>query len=467
MQGDIDEMVTDTIAAIATGTTNSGIGIIRISGEDAINIAEKIFRSNKGKKLIDVKSHTIHYGCITDNDKIVDEVLVSVMREPNTYTRENIVEINCHGGVTVLNKVFETVLKNGARPAEPGEFTKRAFLNGRIDLSQAEAVIDVINSKNEYALSSSVSQLRGSMSAKIKEIRDKILSNIAFIEAALDDPEHISMDNYSKELLETVNEIINELEKLLNSSDNGRVIKEGIKTVILGKPNAGKSSFLNAILGQDRAIVTEIEGTTRDILEENVNIHGISLNIIDTAGIRNTEDIVEKIGVDKAKKIAENADLIIYIVDTSRKLDDNDREIIEFIKNRKSIILLNKTDLENNLCEEDIEILEKINTSNILKISAKNNIGIDIFEGTIKNMFFNGEVDFNDEIYITNARHKYSIINALDSIKMVKESIENHMPEDFYTIDLMNSYEELGKIIGEAVEDDLVDKIFTSFCMGK
>ena len=459
---------TDTIAAIATGMTNSGIGIIRISGEDSIYIADKIFKSIKENKTIEAaKSHTIHYGYLTDNGNVIDEVLVSVMRAPDTYTRENIVEINCHGGITVVNKVLEVVLKNGARPAEPGEFTKRAFLNGRIDLSQAEAVADVINAKNEYALSSSVSQLRGSISGKIKEIRDIILNNIAFIEAALDDPEHITMDNYSHELLITVRNIKEKLTKLIESSENGRVIKEGIKTVILGKPNAGKSSFLNAILGEDRAIVTDVEGTTRDILEENIKIHGISLNIIDTAGIRNTEDIVEKIGVDKAKSIAGDADLIIYIVDTSRPFDNNDREIMEFIKGKKCIVLLNKTDLENGMSRQDAEIINNMDTAHVVRISAKNQLGIDEFEDTIKEMFFQGEVDFNDEVFITNARHRYNISEALKSIEMVEQSIENQMPEDFFTIDLMNGYESLGKVIGEAVEDDLVDKIYSSFCMGK
>lgn len=458
----------DTIAAIATGMTNSGVGIIRISGQDAILIGDKIFRPMKeNKKLKDVKTHTIHYGYICDEENIIDEVLISVMRSPNTYTRENIVEINCHGGITVVNKVLEIVLKNGARPAEPGEFTKRAFLNGRIDLSQAEAVIDVINAKNQYALNSSVSQLRGIISDKIRNIRELILSNIAFIEAALDDPEHISMDSYSDELLVTVSDIRESLKKLLNSSENGRVIKEGIKTVILGKPNAGKSSFLNAILGQDRAIVTDIAGTTRDILEENIQIHGISLNIVDTAGIRDTEDLVEKIGVDKAKQIAEEADLIIFIADSSKPFDNNDREIIEFIQNRKCIVLLNKTDLENHMSEDDMKLIDSMESSNIIRISAKNQIGIDDFENKIKDMFFQGDIDFNDEIFITNARHKHNIGEALKGIEMVYESIQNQMPEDFYTIDLMNSYEALGRVIGEAVEDDLVDKIFSSFCMGK
>lgn len=458
----------DTIAAIATGVTNSGIGIIRISGEEAINISDKIFVPfKKENRLNNVKSHTIHYGYIKDGENIVDEVLVSVMKAPNTYTCENVVEINCHGGIVVVKNILDVVLKNGARPAEAGEFTKRAFLNGRIDLSQAEAVIDVINAKNDYALKSSVSQLRGSVSSKIKEIREIILEKIAYIEAALDDPEHIEMNGFDHELSKTILEIKNKLEGLIDSADNGRVIKEGIKTVILGKPNAGKSSFLNALLGEERAIVTDIEGTTRDVLEENINIQGVSLNIIDTAGIRDTENIVEKIGIDKAKNMAEAADLIIYIADTSKPFDDNDRDIIEFLQGKKAIVLLNKSDLEKEILLEDEKLIDTVDTAYRIKISAKTGDGIEKFENAIKEMFFAGEIDFNDQVYITNARHKQNISDALDSIRMVEKSIENQMPEDFFTIDLMNSYEALGRVIGEAVEDDLVDKIFSSFCMGK
>mgnify|MGYP003309039574 FL=1 len=379
-------------------------------------------------------------------------------------TAEDTVEINCHGGVVVLKKVLGLILKNGARPADAGEFTKRAFLNGRIDLSQAEAVIDVINAKNEYALSNSVSQLKGGISAKIKEIRDSILNEIAFIEAALDDPEHMSLDGYDDKLKNITKNIIDELYRLIKASDNGRVISEGIKTVILGKPNAGKSSFLNAVVGTDRAIVTDIEGTTRDTLEEHINIDGISLNIIDTAGIRDTSDVVESIGVKKAKDLANEADLIIYIIDSSKELDDNDRDIMEIIRGRKAIILFNKSDLETKVNREDIAIDDSIP---VINISAKNQTGISEFEESIKDMFFNGELEFNDEVYITNARQKNDISNAYESMKLVLNSIEDGMPEDFYTIDLMNAYELLGRVVGEAIEDDLVDKIFSKFCMGK
>ena len=454
----------DTIAAIATAVSNSGIGIIRVSGDDAIEVVDKLFVSAKGKKLIDAKTHTVHYGHIEFEGKIIDEVLVTVMKSPNTYTRENVCEVNCHGGVVVVNKVFDAILKSGARVAEPGEFTKRAFLNGRIDLSQAEAVIDVINSKNEYALNNSVRQLKGSVSKTIKKVREDILNEIAFIEAALDDPEHISLENYSEELLQKTDNIIEVLDKLLKSSDNGKVLKEGIRTVILGKPNAGKSSFLNAIIGEERAIVTDIEGTTRDSLEESINIGGISLCMIDTAGIRDTEDIVEKIGVERSKKLADEADLIIYIIDSSKKLDENDYEIMDIIKDKKYIVLMNKSDLYSNV---DLSQLGFIDKDKIINISAKYNEGIDDFCERIKEMFFEGNIDFNNEIFITNARQKNDIYEAYNSIKLVKNSIEDGMPEDFFSIDLMNAYEYFGRVIGESLEDDLVNQIFSKFCMGK
>lgn len=456
--------IIDTIAAIATAMSNSGIGIIRVSGSDAISIADRMFVAANKKKLVDSKSHTVHYGHIVFDGKIIDEVLVTVMKGPHSYTREDVVEINCHGGVVVLNKVLEICYIFGARPANPGEFTKRAFLNGRIDLSQAEAVIDIINSKNEYALSNSVKQLGGKVSLKIKDIKDKILNEMAFIEAALDDPEHISLDNYSSELLNTTVDISNELKQILDNADNGRVIFEGIKTVILGKPNAGKSSFLNALVGEERAIVTDIEGTTRDSIEEEIKINGINLKLIDTAGIRDTEDFVEKIGVDKSKNLANDADLIIYIVDSSKNLDDNDYEIIDIIKDKKYIVLLNKSDLEVKV---DASKLNMLNCDNIISISAKTNDGIEDFNRIINDMFLSGSLAFNDEVYITNQRQKNSIRNAYDSILLVKKSIEDEMPEDFFSIDLMNAYESLGQVTGDAIEDDLVNKIFSKFCMGK
>ena len=458
-------MNSDTIAAIATAMTSSGIGIVRISGKDALTIIDKIYKSKSGKKKIsECNSHTIHYGYIYDGEDVVDEVMILLMKAPNTYTREDTIEIDCHGGVYVMKRILETVIKNGARPAEPGEFTKRAFLNGRIDLSQAESVIDVINSKNEFALKSSLSQLKGSILDKIREIRSVVLHEIAFIESALDDPEHISLDGYPQTLNNIVDKEIKNIDNLLKTSDNGRILKEGINTVIVGKPNAGKSSLLNVLVGSDRAIVTDIAGTTRDILEEQINLNGVTLNLVDTAGIRDTEDIVEKIGVSKAKEYATLADLIIYVIDSSTKLDESDYEIIELLKGKNSIILLNKSDL--NVVTEESEVKELID-SKIISISAKRNIGIDELENTIKDMFFNGEVSFNDEIYITNIRHKNLLNQSIISLKHVLNSISDGMPEDFYSIDLMSAYESLGLIIGESVEDDLVEEIFSKFCMGK
>ena len=454
-----------TIAAIATSTMSSGgISVIRLSGEDAVEIADKIFKSVKGIKLTDVASHTVHYGHIVSNEKVIDEVLVIVMRAPNTYTREDVVEIDCHGGILVTRKVLEACIDAGASPAQPGEFTKRAFLNGRIDLSQAEAVIDVINSKNDYALKSSVNQLDGVLSRKIRKIREIIINHVAYIEAALDDPEHISLDNYVDNVKNDVDNCVNIVDNLVKNAENGRIMRDGINTVILGKTNAGKSSLLNALAKEERAIVTDIEGTTRDVLEEQINIGGITLNLIDTAGIRKTEDIVENIGVEKAKKIASNADLIIYVVDGSRPLDNNDTEIMELIKEKKVIVLLNKSDIGQIVSKNDLNCLS---CYDIISISAKEETGLDKLEDSIKNLFFTGNITSNEEIYITNARHKSLLKEALNSLKLVSEGIDNGVSEDFLTIDLMNAYEKLGLIIGEAVEDDLADQIFSKFCMGK
>lgn len=458
-------MKTDTIAAIATAMTASGIGIVRISGDEAFDVIDRIYRSKNGKKVLSKEpSHTIHYGYIMDGDEMIDEVMVLLMKAPNSYTREDTIEIDCHGGVLVMRRILETVLKYGARPAEPGEFTKRAFLNGRIDLSQAESVIDIIQSKNDFALKSSISQLNGVLTDKIRAIRAKIIHEIAFIESALDDPEHISIDGYGEKLEQIVEEIQTELEKMIRSSENGSILKEGINTVIVGKPNAGKSSLLNVLVGKERAIVTDIAGTTRDVLEEQINLNGISLNIIDTAGIRNTEDVVEKIGVDKAKQYLGDADLVIYVVDSSTALDENDEEIIAMLADKKAVVLLNKSDLAAVTTVDD---LAKRLDQKIIPVSTKENTGIEEFENTIKDMFFHGQLSFNDEIYITNIRHKNLLSEAHESLKMVEQSIADGMPEDFYSIDLMNAYESLGNIIGEAVGDDLVNEIFSKFCMGK
>ena len=457
-------MRTDTIAAIATAMSSSGIGIIRISGDAAVQIVDRIFFMKNKKNLSDMPTHTIHYGHIKDGDEVIDEVMVVLMRAPKSYTKEDTVEIDCHGGVYVMKRVLETVIKYGARPAEPGEFTKRAFLNGRIDLAQAESVIDIIHAKNEFALKSSERQLSGSLSSAVKTVREKLLHEIAFIESALDDPEHISLDGYPKTLQGIVEEAGKEIRKLLANSDNGKILKEGISTVIIGKPNDGKSSLLNTLVGEERAIVTDIAGTTRDVLEEQINLNGIILNVIDTAGIRKTDDVVEKIGVDRAKKYLNDADLAIYVVDTSTQLDENDFEIMELLKDRKAIILLNKSDLAP---VTDRESIRKHLDKKMIAISAKEQTGIGELEETIREMFFTGEVTFNDEVYITNIRHKTALQEAMNSLNLVVQSIMDGMPEDFYSIDLMNAYEELGSIIGEAVEDDLVNEIFSKFCLGK
>ena len=457
-------MKRETIAAISTGMTNAGIGIVRISGEDAFSAADRVFRGKE--KISECKSHTIHYGYIVDGDITVDQVLVMVMKGPRTFTGEDTVEINCHGGTYVVTRVLDAVLRHGGvRPAQPGEFTKRAFLNGKMDLSQAEAVGDLISSSNDYALKNSVNQLKGNIRNKINDIRNEIIYQTAFIESALDDPEHYSFEGYNAKLRKNAEEIICELNKLINSYRNGKVFKEGIWTVIVGKPNAGKSSLLNVLAGHERAIVTEIEGTTRDVIEEQINLQGITLNVVDTAGIRQTDDKVEKIGVDKAVDYVENADLVIYVADSSRNLDENDEKILDMIYDKKKIVLLNKSDLEPVVTREMIE--EKAGDAPVIEVSAAEERGISELGDLIKDMFLKGDISFNEEIYITSARQKDALCRAVESMKKVIESIDNGMPEDFYSIDLMDAYEALGSITGEEVGDDLINEIFSRFCMGK
>lgn len=459
-------MKSDTIAAIATAMSPSGIGIIRISGDEAVRIADRIYQSKKNTvRLADCESHTIHYGYICDGDEIIDEVMVLLMRGPRSFTAEDTVEIDCHGGVYVMKRVLETVIKYGARPAEPGEFTKRAFLNGRIDLTQAESVIDMIQSKNEYARISSLNQLRGSVLSKVKEIRAHLLHEIAFIESALDDPEHISLVDYPSQLHGIVENELNSVDKLLISFDNGRLYREGIQTAIVGKPNVGKSSLLNILAGCERAIVTDIAGTTRDIIEEQINLNGISLNIMDTAGIHRTEDVVERIGVDKAKNLALSADLVIYVMDASKEMDEDDFEIMKLLDSRKSIILMNKSDL-NTVVTKERDLCD-YQEYQIIQTSTKEGTGLQELEEAIKQLFFQGEISFNDEIFAVNARQKDALLEAKSHLGLVLQSIEDDMPEDFYSIDLMSAYEMLGQVIGESVEDDLVEEIFSKFCMGK
>ena len=467
---------TDVIAAIATALSDSGIGIIRISGNGAIEIADSLIFSKNGKRFLsEMKSHTIHYGFVMDEKgTIMDEVMVSVFRAPKSYTKEDVVEINCHGGILVTKKILELVIKAGARLAQPGEFTKRAFLNGRIDLTEAEAVMDLIHSKNETSLKASTSQLRGDLSKKIRSLREKIIYEIAFIESALDDPEHVSLEGYPENLEIKCGEFLQEIQGLLDTAENGRMIRDGISTVIVGKPNAGKSSLLNMILGQERAIVTDVAGTTRDVLEECVNLGGIHLNVIDTAGIRDTEDQVERIGVEKAKKYAKDADLILYVVDTSVDLDQNDREILGITCDKKTIFLLNKSDLLPKVDEENVISLRKEigagkteDQISMIHTSTAMGEGLEQLEKEIEKLVFRGDVKKNDEIMITNLRHKEALINAKNALLLVKKSLEDRMPEDFYSIDLMEAYGQLGIILGEEIGDDLVEEIFSKFCMGK
>lgn len=455
----------DTIAAIATGMTNAGIGIIRVSGEDAVRIADQVFQAkNPTKKLNQLAGYTALYGNICDGDTVLDEAVCLVMRAPYSYTTEDVVEIQCHGGIVMLRKILELVVKTGARPAEPGEFTKRAYLGGRIDITQAESVMDMISAKNELAAKSSVSQLQGSLSKKIKDIRSMILEQVAYIESALDDPENYSLDGYSDKLKIQISNTVKQIDALIQTADEGKMIKEGIQTVILGKPNAGKSSLLNLLLGEERAIVTDVAGTTRDTLEEDTVIQGIPLKIIDTAGIHDTVDIVEKIGVDKAKKQIEDADLVLYVVDGARPLDPDDTEIMGLLKNQKVIIIVNKSDVEQIV---DKSCITSQLQAPIVEMSAKTGEGLTKLHDCLKNMFFHGKLSMNDEVYITNLRHKQALVEAKNSLMQVLSSIEQQMPEDFLTIDLMSAYEQLGYILGEELEDDLANEIFSKFCMGK
>ena len=459
-------MNSDTIAAIATALSPSGIGIIRISGDEAFNIADKIFK-NKNSKRLNVKefeSHTVHYGFIFDEDNMIDEVLLTVFRNPRSYTKEDIVEINCHGGPYILNKVLETVIKAGARLADPGEFTKRAFMNGRIDLTEAESVMELISSKNEFSRKNSLKTLRGVVYKKISDIRDNILHEAAFIEAALDDPEHYSLDDYSDKLIATVTDLKDDIYSLIKKSNSGRLMSEGLSTVIVGKPNVGKSSLLNMLLQEERAIVTELAGTTRDTLEASLKIGNIILNIVDTAGIHDTNDLVESIGVDKARKFANEADLILYVIDSSVPLDENDDSIIDLIHGRKTIVIMNKSDLNSEVSEDEIrEMLE----CPVVSTSALNDDGVERIEKVITEMFFNNEFEDKNEVYITNNRQVEALKKAAGSLEFVIESIKNSMSEDLYSSDLMDAYSYLGEIIGEDTDDDLADRIFMDFCMGK
>ena len=453
----------DTIVAISTAMGNSGIGIIRMSGQDSFEIIRKIFK-NKQKK-VNITPNTINYGYIADRDKIIDEVLVSFFESPKSFTTENMCEINSHGGIVVMKQILELCLKNGARMAEPGEFTKRAFLNGRIDLSQAEAIIDVINAKSEKEAKASIKQLNGDLAKQLKNIREKIMSILVDIEASIDYPEYDIEEVTNNRILEVLEKVKKELYDLRNTFDNGKIIKEGIRVAIIGRPNAGKSSLLNAILKEDRAIVTEYEGTTRDTIEEFIQIDGIPIKIIDTAGIRSTEDYIEKIGINKSKEIAQEAEMVIIIIDASKKLNEEEKKMIEFIENKKGIILLNKADLETKIEEKEIEKISK--NKPILRISALNKDGIEKIYNEISNMYKFNEIEIDDSLTITNNRHKNAINNMITNIEKSEKSIKEKMPIDIITINITEILTNIGAITGESVSEDIINEIFKKFCLGK
>lgn len=460
-------LVEDTIAAIATAPGEAGIGIVRISGPDSIYIAEKIFKSKVSKELKDYPQRRLIYGYIINpyDGKKIDEVLISYMKAPYTYTTEDVVEINCHGGMIAVKRILEIVLKNGARLADRGEFTKRAFLNGRIDLSQAEAVMNMISAKTDKGFDISLNQLEGGLSKEVNSVQDILIEMMAHIEASIDFPEDDVENVLYEKIMEKANIVLKRIRKMIDTSDAGRIIQDGLKTVILGKPNVGKSSLMNAMLRENRAIVTDIPGTTRDIIEEYININGIPLKIIDTAGIRSTEDLVEKMGVERAKENLNMADLVIAVFDVSQKLTDEDREIIKLIKNKKAIVILNKTDLPEVIKEKELK--EHLSDKVVINTSILKGNGIDKLEDTIKDMFFSGDIKVEDEIIINNIRHKDLLVKAEKDISEAIESIELNMPLDCIEVDIKSCWENLGMINGETVTEDIIDRIFQDFCIGK
>jgi len=457
----------DTIAAISTALSPGGIGIIRISGEESFVIADKVFRGKT--KISDAPSHTINYGYIYDSDEVIDQVLVMKMKAPRSFTGENIVEIQCHGGVLVMKRILAAVIDAGAYQAQPGEFTKRAFLNGKMDLSQAEAVADIIDADNKNTLKAGVHQLKGKISSEVKDIRNILLEEIAFIEAALDDPEHYSLDGYNEKIIETIDPIKDRIQKLIHNSQTGSIIKSGIDTVILGKPNAGKSSIYNLLAGGDRAIVTDIAGTTRDTLTDNIMLGDIKLNITDTAGLRDSEDTVEKIGVLRAKSAASNADLLICVVEISSDIDDEDLKILDFTKGKQQIVLLNKVDIFRGDLDEIIKKTQDIVGQDIpvIPFSAKSGSGLKELTETVQEKFFAGQIDLNDQIFVTNVRHIQALKKAYASLLLVEEGAQAGITEDLISVDLTDAYEAMGEIIGETLEEDIVNEIFSKFCMGK
>ena len=457
--------IDDTIAAIATAPGEGGIGIIRISGEKSLQVAESIFKSVTGKLIKDYNTRTLIYGTVVDGEKVIDEALVAYMKWPKSYTGEDVIEINCHGGFISVKKILELILSKDVRLADAGEFTKRAFLNGRIDLSQAEAIIDVIKAKTDKAHEIAQSQLEGSLSKKIRELRFKVTEVLAHLEVSIEFAEEDVEEITYKTLRENAEDIKREIKKLYDTSESGKILRDGLKTVIIGKPNVGKSSLLNSILGENRAIVTDIAGTTRDVIEEFVNIKGIPLKIVDTAGIRETEDIVEKIGVERSKESYNTADLVIMVLDSSRPLSQEDREILETLENKKTIVLLNKTDLPQQI---DIDELSKyVDCSSIIKISALQHKGIEELQDKIEAMVYKGSVKNSSNLMITNSRHKDALLKAYESINDAISAIDQNMPYDFIEVDFKNIWDYLGYINGDTVKEDLLDTIFANFCIGK
>ncbi|VTS92202.1 tRNA modification GTPase mnmE [Enterococcus gallinarum] len=457
----------DTIAAISTPPGEGAISIVRLSGEQAISIADAVFQSGK-KKLIDVSSHTIHYGHIFDPEKyqMMDEVMVSIMRKPKTFTREDIVEINCHGGIVVVNQILQLVLRQGARLAEPGEFTKRAFLNGRVDLSQAEAVMDLIRAKTDKAMNLAINQLDGNLSRLIRQLRQEILETLAQVEVNIDYPEYDDVEELTTRLLlEKANQVQKQIQALLQTAQQGKILREGLSTAIIGRPNVGKSSLLNHLLREEKAIVTDIAGTTRDVIEEYVNVRGVPLKLVDTAGIRETEDIVEKIGVERSRKALSEADLILLVLNQSESLTTEDKQLLDITSGNKRIILLNKTDLPSRINQEDL--VPYLENEPALPISVLTSEGLDQLEQAIADLFFGGNTGDKDASYLSNTRHIALLEKAEHSLAEVIQGIESGMPVDLVQIDMTRCWDYLGEIVGDSVQDELITQLFSQFCLGK
>lgn len=459
--------IDDVIAAISTPVGAGGIGIVRMSGTGSISIADKVFQGKQGKKLADKKSHTISYGKVINpkTGEVIDEVLALLMKAPNTYTKEDVVEFDCHGGTLVVQTILEVLLQQGARLAEPGEFTKRSFLNGRMDLTQAEAVIDLIHSKTDLGRQSAIKQLEGRLAKKVREIRQEVLDMIASIEAAIDYPEHDVEEETRADMKQKSQKVLQKLEQLLSSADKGKIIKEGLETVIVGKPNVGKSSLLNYFLQEERAIVTDIPGTTRDTVEEYVNIEGIPIKLVDTAGIRQTSDLVEKMGVEKSREYASRADLVLMVIDASRPIEEEDKEILEIVKGKNAIVLLNKIDLQPKIQKEDL--MEFVPQENILPLSVKEETGFDVLTKRLREMFLGEEGSLGEQELLGNTRHKNALFYAKEAIERALQTIDSGMPEDFISMDLQEVNQYLGEITGDSVDEEIIDRIFTKFCLGK